>query len=46
MMTEHYVMPRLTILSVRLESGFAESANWDAGAKGDPSFEDGGSYDV
>lgn len=46
MTNENYVMPRLTMLRVNLESGFAESANWDAGAKGDPSFEDGGSYDV
>ncbi len=39
-------MPRLTILYVDIECGFARSQDWDADAKGDPSFEDGGSYDV
>lgn len=46
MAMKRYVIPRLTMLHVGIERGFARSLDWDADAKGDPSFEDGGSYDV
>lgn len=46
MAMKRYVIPRLTMLNVGIERGFARSLDWDADAKGDPSFEDGGSYDV
>ena len=46
MTMKRYVIPRLTTLHVGIERGFARSQDWDAAAKGDPSFDDGGSYDV
>ena len=46
MAMKRYVIPRLTMLHVGIVLGFSRSLDWYSDAKGDPSFEDVGSYDV